>query len=1071
MQRRGGDEHVTLAHRMRRTSESPLRTEADMNTIGSTESNTSSFFDTSEYVSRSASLRCVLRSDTEYFMPNTSLEQPSPTIVATPAGSSTPIPSTPATVPSPRPSSPLPPLLPLTLKLERSQEPRPVQHKESIRLSTVVLSQSAVTSPERVKYKSSPVPAVTAQHTTRTTPPPAKKVCTIALKPIVLGKKQLTFCVRAGGAAKEPEQGGLSEEDREVCLWVRKWGLPSTIADYYIGKGIKSFYNWQIKCLTNQSFTEGKSLVYTLPTSSGKTLVAEIALLKCVILQRKVAIFVLPFVSIVVEKMRSFERIGKALDFIVDGFYGSRGQLPLTPGARLVVGTIERVNGLVNSLIEENRLDEVGCVVVDEVHMVGDGERGATLELLLSKLVYHSCYTHKSKEGLIQLLAMSATVPNVCAIGRWLRAETFCHEFRPVPLHEYTVETDPRSNNGGNNPRRGQPDKNTKVRVVRDKEGNIVRRFTLTDKDYDGTVFLCSEVVPDHSALVFCSTKALTQTTAALIADLIDFYRKQKTAKKEGEGGGSCTDEATTKATTVAEEEEEKAEVNRMEQRKRLLELLTACTGGHLNETLAKTVPKGVAFHNAGLTTEEREIIEQGYRDHVINILCSTSTLAVGVNLPARRVIIRSPFVGRDPMSPKYYKQMAGRAGRAGYDTFGESFLILQNTKDTLTRGRKLLQSDVDAIHSCLLSVGGSGGTGKEEKKGIERLVLEGICQSPNGTVSFDDVTNLVGCTFLAAENENAKDILESNGGKVVESLMERKFVVKSEEDGTTHYKATKFGKATFHSCFLPEEAKIMHQVLEKANSDGVILLDDVHTCYLLTPLTNLIPPNWELFAQILRLHDCSGNTGRNQLRYTLGRIGARISTVERRATGGCPRVTPEEDLALRRLYNALILSDLVHEKPLADVAAKYGAQAGMLQGLMQSAGSFARMSVCFCHNMEWTALEAVLNTFVERLNLGVKAEIIPLTEISGVGRSRARALWNAGFKSVEAIAHTSIEDLRRHVRLGPFDERAATIIVQGARNLLSRKAKEAAQKAASIPSTKEDKSEDDLGGFINLAI
>lgn len=1032
-------------HQRRRGSESPLRTEADMSTTENIDRKYSIFFDTSEYISCNASFRKVLNNDHSNKVLLNTNELQSQLDVSFPFSRSTPIPSTPEKRISLTPS-PIP-------KVEITKPSPVIIHKESPQKRTS-LSPIILTQP-KVKQEVSPLP---------TTPPPAKKSRMIVLKPIVVCNRQQNTqphlsSQKIENVIKSENKTEMSEAERNVNDWVRKWGLPSTVAEYYTSKGIRSFYEWQIKCLSNDNFTNGKNLVYTLPTSSGKTLVAEIALLKCVILQRKIAIFVLPFVSIVVEKMRSFDRIGSQLDFIVDGFYGSRGQLPLAPGARLVVGTIERVNGLVNSLIEENRLNELGCVVVDEVHMIGDGERGATLELLLSKLVYHSCYVNKSQnqQNSLQILAMSATVPNVDSIGRWLRAETFCHEFRPVPLHEYTLESDQKSFKG--NQRRGRYDKSGQTRIVYDKNGRTVRTITLVDKDFDGTVFLCSEVVPDHSVLVFCSTKALTQTTATLIAESIDLYKRPQTKIPKSEDD----------KTEITPEE-----MNRMNQRKKLLDLLTACTGGHLNETLAKTVPKGVAFHNAGLTTEEREIIEQGYRDHTINILCSTSTLAVGVNLPARRVIIRSPFVGRDPMSPKYYKQMAGRAGRAGYDTFGECFLILQNTKDVVTRGRGLLQSDVDAIHSCLFSVNTRGNDGKEEKKGIERLVLEGICQAQNGTVTFGDVTNLVGCTFLAAENENAKELLESNGEKVIQSLMEKNFVVKFEEDGITRYKATKFGKATFHSCFLPEEAKIMYKVLEKANNDGVILLDDIHICYLLTPLTNLIPPNWEMFAQILRIHECSGATGRNQLRYTIGRIGARISTVDRRAAGGCPRVTPEEDLALQRLYNALILSDLVHERPLADISAKYGAQTGMIQGLMQSAASFARMSVCFCHNMEWSALEAVLNTFVERLNLGIKAEIIPLTEISGVGRSRARALWNAGFKSVEAIARTSVEDLRRHVRLGPFDERAATIIVQGAINLLKRKAKEMARQAESLPASREESdllSQEGFEDFINLTI
>lgn len=74
----------------------------------------------------------------------------------------------------------------------------------------------------------------------------------------------------------------------------------------------------------------------------------------------------------------------------------------------------------------------------------------------------------------------------------------------------------------------------------------------------------------------------------------------------------------------------------------------------------------GVAFHHAGLTSQERAVVEQGFSSGALLVLTATSTLAAGVNLPARRVILRTLWQGVSDVSRAQYLQMVGRAGRAG---------------------------------------------------------------------------------------------------------------------------------------------------------------------------------------------------------------------------------------------------------------------------------------------------------------------------------------------------------------------------------------------------------------------
>ena len=91
---------------------------------------------------------------------------------------------------------------------------------------------------------------------------------------------------------------------------------------------------------------------------------------------------------------------------------------------------------------------------------------------------------------------------------------------------------------------------------------------------------------------------------------------------------------------------------------------------------LRKTIPFGIAYHHSGLTGEEREVVEKGFREGSLFILCATSTLSTGINLPAKAVIFKGPFIGKELMDSAKYKQMSGRAGRTGFDSKGDSIMV-----------------------------------------------------------------------------------------------------------------------------------------------------------------------------------------------------------------------------------------------------------------------------------------------------------------------------------------------------------------------------------------------------------
>lgn len=211
-----------------------------------------------------------------------------------------------------------------------------------------------------------------------------------------------------------------------------------------------------------------------------------------------------------------------------------------------------------------------------------------------------------------------------------------------------------------------------------------------------------------------------------------------------------------------------------------LLEQLKYCPVG-LDEVLRKTVSFGVAFHHAGLTMDERDIIEAAFRNGALRILVATSTLSSGVNLPARRVIIRTPIFHGKPIDVLSYRQMIGRAGRMGKDSMGESFLICQ--KNDVKYAKELMTAELKSVESCLEGAG-------KLKRAILEVIASGVASSP------EDIDLFTKSTLLAVESENCDSDLSNPITEAVSFLKEHEFVrLQKQDDGSEKYVASSLGK------------------------------------------------------------------------------------------------------------------------------------------------------------------------------------------------------------------------------------------------------------------------------------
>jgi DNA polymerase theta len=339
----------------------------------------------------------------------------------------------------------------------------------------------------------------------------------------------------------------------------------------------------------------------------------------------------------------------------VEGFFGGYSPPGGFEAIDVAVCTIEKANSIVNKLLEQGKLSTIGMIVVDEIHLISDRSRGYILELLLAKVLYAS----RKLDCRIQIVTMSATLPNTELLTKWLEGEFFYTDYRPIELREMIKIGD----------------------TIYDNQMNALRKVDSpmfpARQDQDNVAHLCLETILEgYSVIVFCPTKDWCEKLSMSIANCIRVLLQKDDELAQRLKG----------AIDLAQIEETKLQFSN-------------CPTG-LDRVLGHVCSYGIAFHHAGLTTDERDIIESAFKTGGLRVIVATSTLSSGVNLPARRVIIRSPMFGPKQMSPLTYKQMIGRAGRKGKDTLGESLLICTEQQERV--GRNLVCAKLDPIKSCL---------------------------------------------------------------------------------------------------------------------------------------------------------------------------------------------------------------------------------------------------------------------------------------------------------------------------------------------------------------------------------
>ncbi|KAH7617243.1 putative Helicase and polymerase-containing protein TEBICHI [Nannochloris sp. 'desiccata'] len=824
-----------------------------------------------------------------------------------------------------------------------------------------------------------------------------------------------------------------------------EWGLPPAVVAAYTSQGVTQLFPWQAAALENGE--DGHNLVYCAPTSGGKSLVADILMIRKMIglgnknsnnnnnlatagnasalmpppppphLQTRGlgrALVVLPYISIVSEKTEHLSRLLRPIKTTVRGYYGamdSSSSSPLAPnGEAVAVCTIEKANVCINRLLQEGRLAELSCIVIDELHMIANPQRGVGVELLLSKILHQ-----KDVGGHIQIIGMSATMGGLESLRKWLRARLFLTNYRPVPLTEYAVF------NGTVYKKLNKPNA-----AAGAAEANAIDYELGSDscplqldrvlppsnskEDPDRLLPLVSEVTAQgHSVLIFCGTRRNCEVIAAMVAKHLDSLFSQK------------QDQDNSSLILSARQD--------------LISQIEDAMSAPVSPQLRETILAGAAWHHAGLSQEEKSGIEAGYRAGTLQVLAATSTLAAGVNLPARRVILRSSLIfGRAAVDRAMYLQMVGRAGRAGQSPIGEAYIIGGGTslkqKDWVAVCR-LITAPVPVLQSQLLVNAPDNNEqqqGQEEGQSssslatdaqLQRLLLESVA---SGAVSSSaDVQSLLHNTF--AYHQHPWTNIVGAAKNALRALQKEKRLLQSYGTKGSLWKASNRGVAVYDSA-LPLDAglELFNELLTAEK--GFNTSEPIHAIFLALKVVKsagfITIYNWNLWNSALTKLDSTKAA-------VAAAVGVDISYAHSLASGDRGNAVSTGKHA--RFAAALIINEVAKgEDSFDQIVARWGApqflsynglMRGELQKLQEDVAQHMGMAALLCESAGWWPLATMFSDHAATVAAGVRRELLPLMAVPGMTAGKARALWKGGITGPMVLATVQEEVVLKALTTG----------------------------------------------------
>ncbi len=704
---------------------------------------------------------------------------------------------------------------------------------------------------------------------------------------------------------------------------VNELDIPTSLKQVLLKSGYDNLYPPQEDAI-NAGVLKGKNIVLASPTASGKTLIAELCVIKNILTKGGKALYLTPLRALASEKYEDFRKYSeltkpdgeKVKVAISTGEYDSSDQW--LSRYDVIFATNEKADSLLRH--RTGWIREISTVVADEVHLLDEADRGPTLEVVLTRLMHIN--------PKIQFLALSATIRNAEEVAEWLKAVPITTEWRPVPLREGVYY------NG----------------EIHFKDGSA---RTIPAVCGDNFLDIALEIVGSGGqVLIFAETRK----SSVQMGKKASIVLKGRISKQEDKG-----------LKLLAKKLLETGEKTR------------------LSEILAEQIQYGAGFHHAGLPTAHRRLVEDAFRKGHIKILSATPTLAAGVNLPARTVVVSSfmryePGYGRYPISVLEYKQLCGRAGRPKYDKFGEAVLVAISGDEQ----DQLMQNYVLAEPENLWS-----------KLAVEKIlrphvlatIATGYAHTENGLYEF------FGKTFYAFQYD--PKMIQTKIGDILAYLCKEGM---TEFEGA-RIQATDFGRRVSELYIDPVTAVIMRDGLRSRPKE----ITDLTFLHLISHTPDISP---KLYPRRRESEELEVFASAHSVELMFPIPDLLMEQVEY-----------EEFLA--ELKSSAVLMDWIDEATEDRILDRYKVEPGDLLRLVEMADWLLYSAHELAGLFGQKEFLPYLTQLRLRVQTGVKKELVPLVRLRGIGRVRARTLYSGGYKTINDLRKASVSELMKVPLIG----------------------------------------------------